>query len=113
VAKRRTVEEKYQEKILKQQKILDEFASHETEWANDLILWYRCKKLEMPEDEYRGVSYFLNKEYRNKPGSLTLLYETYLRCEKELPEGTKEMAFDLLRFRYRMYSVVLQKGGFS
>jgi len=113
VAKRKTAEERYQEKIQKQQKLLEEFASHETEWANDLILWYRCKKLEMPEDEYRGVSYFLNKEYRNKSGSLTLLYETYLRCERELPQGTKEMAFDLLRFRYKMYSVVLEKGGFS
>jgi len=113
MAKRKTVEEKYQEKVFKQKKILDEFIAHETEWANDLILWYRVKKIDMPEDEYRGVSYFLNKEYRNKLGSLTLLYETYLRCEKELPEGTREMAFDLLRFRYKMYAVVLLKGGFG
>jgi hypothetical protein len=111
--KRRTPEDKYRELIRKQQKILDEFAAHETEWANDLILWYRCKKLDMPDDEYRGVSYFLNNEFKRKAGSLTLLYQTYLRCEAELPEGTREMAFDLLRFRYKMYGNVLTKGGFG
>ncbi|MCL2410631.1 MAG: hypothetical protein FWC97_03210 [Treponema sp.] len=113
MGKRKTVEEKYQDKILKQQRILENFTSHETEWANDLILWYRCKKLDMPDDEYRGVSYFLNNEYKKKIGSLTLLYQTYLRCEAELPQGTKENAFDLVRFRYKMYAAVLANGGFS
>ena len=113
MAKRKSLEERYQENLRKQQRTLEEFISHETEWANDLMLWYRCKKLDMPEDEYRGVSYFLNKEFRNKAGSLTLLYQTYLRCENELPEGTKEMAFDLLRFRYKMYAAVLIKGGYD
>jgi len=110
--KRRSPEDKYKDKIQKQQIILDEFSAHEIEWANDLLLWYRCKKIDMPDDEYRGVSFFLNKEFRNKPGSLTLLYQTFLRCEAELPVGTKEMAFDLLRFRYKMYAAVLEKGGY-
>jgi len=43
---------------------------------------------------------------------LTLLYEMYLSIEKELPETNKENAFDLLRFRYRTYAKVLEKGGY-
>jgi len=110
--RRRTPEERYKENIRKQQKILEEFAAHEMEWANDLLLWYRYKRLEMPEDEYRGCSYFLNKEFSHKPGSLTLLYEMYLRCHRELPQVTKENAFDLLRFQFKMYAKTLDKGGF-
>jgi hypothetical protein len=110
--RRRTPEERYKENIRKQQKTLEEFAEHEIEWANDLLLWYRCKKIEMPDDEYRGCAFFLNKEYQKKPGSLTLLYEMYLRCWRELPEFTREHAFDLLRFRYKTYAVTLEKGGY-
>jgi hypothetical protein len=111
--KRFTPEERYQYSIRKQQKTLEEFAAHEIEWAGDLMLWYRTKKLEMPDDEYRACAFFQNKEYRNKPGSLTLLYEMYLRCLRELPQVTRENAFDLLRFQFKMYAKVLITGGFS
>jgi hypothetical protein len=67
----------------------------------------------MPDDEYRACAYFLNKEYLRKKGSLALLYEMYQRCGKELPDVTKENAFDILRFRYKMYAAVLLKGVFS
>jgi len=112
VAKRKTAEEKYRENVRKQQKILEEFAEYEYEWAGDLITWYRCKKLDMPEDEYRACAFFRNREYRNKLGSLTLLYQMYVRCNNELPMVTKEMAFDVLRFKYKMYAKVLEKGGY-
>ena len=111
--KRRTPEEKYKYNISKQEKILEDFADHEFEWANHLISWYRWKKEEMPDDEYRASAFFLNKEYLRKPGSLTLLYGMYLRCGTELPDVTKENAFDILRFRYRMYARLLKNGGFS
>jgi hypothetical protein len=111
--RRRTPEERYKDNIRKQQKTLEEFAEYEYEWAGDLLLWYRAKKLDMPEDEYRACAFFRNREYRNKPGSLTLLYQMYVRCNNELPETTKEMAFDVLRFKYKMYAKVLEKGGFS
>jgi hypothetical protein len=78
-----------------------------------LLLWYRVKKLEIPDDEYRAVAFFKNKEYLVKPGSLTLVYQMYLRCIRELPEYTKETAFDLLAFRFKMYAQVLKKGGFD
>ena len=111
--KRRTAEERYKEKVRKQQKILEGFAEYEYEWAGDLMLWYGAKKIEMPEDVYRACAYFRNREYKNKLGSLTLLYQMYVRCNNELPEVTKEMAFDILRFKYKMYASVLEKGGFS
>ncbi len=112
MAKRKTPEERYRDNLRKQQKTLEDFAGHEIDWAGDLILWYRRRKEEMPDDEYRACAFFLNREYLNKPGSLSLAYEMYVRCCNELPEVTKETAFDLLRFRYKMYAKVLQAGGY-
>ena len=111
--RRFTPEERYKYSLRKQQKTLDDFADHETEWAEDLIEWYRLRKEEMPNDEYRACAFFLNKEFQRKPGSLTLLYQMYLRCLNELPRATKELAFDLLGYRYKMYAVTLAKGGFD
>jgi len=110
--RRRTPEKKYKDNISKQQKKLEEFASHELEWANDLMLWYKVKKLDMPEDVYRACAYFQNKEYVKKTGSLTLLYEVYLQCWNDLPKVTRENAFDLLRYQFKLYATALSKGGF-
>jgi hypothetical protein len=111
--RRRTPEERYQYAVRKQQKTLEDFAAHEIEWAGDLMLWYRLKKEEMPDDEYRACAFFQNKDYLRKSGSLTLLYEMYLRCHRELPQVTRENAFDLLRFQFKMYANVLKVGGFD
>jgi hypothetical protein len=111
--RRKTTEEKYRDNIRKQQELLEEFAAHEIEWANDLILWYSLRKQDMPDDQYRAAAFFINHEYLRKPGSLTLLYEVFLQCSKELPEPTKEIAFDLLAYRYKTYAMTLQKGGFD
>jgi hypothetical protein len=112
VPKRKTAEERYKENLRKQEKILEEFAARETEWADDLLLWYRAKKREIPDDEYRAVAFFKNAEYLNKPGSLTLLYSLCQRMLRELPTATREIAFDLLAYRYHVYAVALEKGGF-
>ena len=111
--KRRTPEERYQYSIRKQQKTLEEYAEHEFEWAGHLQDWYRLQKKEIAEDEYRACAFFLNREYQKKPGSLSLLYQTYLRCVNELPHVTKENAFDILCFRYSMYAAVLKTGGYD
>ena len=111
--RRWTPEERYKENIRKQQETLEEFAAKEIEWAEDLIDWYRSYRREMPNDEYRACAFFLNKEYLRKPGSLTLLYGMHERCMNELPEFTKELAFDFLCFRFKSYAKVLQIGGFS
>jgi len=110
--RRRTQEEKYQYAIRKQQQTLEEFAEHEIDWAGDLIYWYKLRNEEIPDDEYRACAFFINKEYLHKPGSLTLLYEMNLQCQRELPHVTKENAFDILCFLFKMYSKTLEKGGF-
>ena len=89
---RRTVEERYRDSVRKQQKTLEGFAEHETEWANDLMRWYGARKEEMPDDEYRACAFFVNGEYLGKPGSLTLCYETYLRSLDEFPKFEKEFS---------------------
>lgn len=111
--KRLTPEEKYKNSLRKQQKTLEEFAAHEIEWADDLMRWYTLRKEDMPDDEYRACAFFKNHEYLRKPGSLSLVFEMYLRCKRELPPITKETAFDLLCFRYRMYARVLKAGGYD
>jgi hypothetical protein len=111
--RRRTVEERYRDNVRKQKKTLEEYASHEIEWADDLMRWYGLVKKDMPVDEYRACAFFKNKEYLRKPGSLTLLYQMYLRCCSELPSITKENAFDILCFRFKMYARVLKTGGYD
>jgi hypothetical protein len=110
--RRRDPETRYKENIRKQQKTLEEFAEHEFDWAGDLMYWYRLKKQDMPDDEYRACAFFQNKEYLRKPGSLTLLYGMYLGVNSELPQVTKENAFDILCFHFKMYAKVLETGGF-
>jgi hypothetical protein len=111
--RRRTPEERYNYNVRKQQKTLEDFAAQEIEWAGDLIHWYRLQKLDMPDDEYRACAFFINREYTRKPGSLSLLYQMYMRCIRELPNVTRENAFDLLCYRYKMYAAVLKTGGFD
>jgi hypothetical protein len=104
-------ETRYQDLVRHQRKTLEEYAAHEIEFAEDLLLFYKIKKMDMPDDEYRAVVFFKNREYLDKPGSLTLLYTLYQQCNRELPECTKELAFDLLSFRYKVYGCALIKGG--
>ena len=111
--RRRTVEERYNYNIRKQQRTLEEYAEYEYEWSGDLITWYKVKKMDMPDDIYRVCAFFLNREYRNKPGSLTLLYQMYVRCNAEVKEVTRENAFDILLYKYRLYAKVLETGGFG
>jgi hypothetical protein len=111
MTRRRTPEDRYNYNVRKQQKTLEEFAEHEIEWAGDLMTWYGCRKQDMPDDEYRACAFFRNREYQSKPGSLSLVYQMYLRCVHELPDVTKENAFDILCFRFKMYAAVLKSGG--
>ncbi|AEF86559.1 conserved hypothetical protein [Treponema primitia ZAS-2] len=106
-------EAQYQYLVRKQRMALEEYAAHEIEWADDLLTWYRARKLDMPDDEYRVVVFFKNHEYLRKPGSLTLLHSMYGRMMDELPESTPEIAFDLLAYRFRMYAEILRQGGYD
>jgi hypothetical protein len=110
--RRRDIETRYREHYRRERRILEEFAAHEIEWADDLLFWYKVRKEEIPDDEYRAVAFFKNQEYERKPGSLTLLYSMYQRAVKELPAPTKETAFDLVAYWYKLYARTLEKGGF-
>jgi hypothetical protein len=109
---KRDPETRYRENLRKQQAVLEEFAAHESEWADDLLLWYKARKAEIPDDQYRAVAFFKNREYLHKPGSLTTLYLMFRRCMEELPEPEKETAFDLLAYRFKLYAAALEKGGY-
>jgi hypothetical protein len=109
--RRRTPKDRYNYNRRRQLNNLDKFIEHEIEWAELLVKWYASKKIDIPDDEYRGCAFFINKEYRNKPGSLTLLYKVCNQCYRELPEVTKENAFDVLRYRFRLYAKALEKWG--
>ncbi|GHV72282.1 hypothetical protein AGMMS49928_28790 [Spirochaetia bacterium] len=109
----RDVTERYNELIRHQRRVLEEFAVKEIGYANDLLWLYRAKNLEIPNDEYRAVAYFKNREFLRKPGSLTLLYQMYWRCMAELPEPTRENSFDLLGYRYMVYARTLKEGGYD
>ena len=111
--KRRNTEQRYQDGINQQKRKLDDFIAHETEWAEHLLLWFRLKKLDMPDDEYRGCAFFINKEYLKKHGSLNLMYHTHLSCENNYVNVTRENAFDMVRYKYKTYAHVLSKGGFG
>jgi hypothetical protein len=105
-------EERYRENVRHEQRILEEYVAREIEWADDLLLWYKARKTEIPDDEYRAAVFFRNREYLRKPGSLALLYSAYRRCMEELPRPEKETAFHLLAYRFKLYAVTLEKGGY-
>ena len=109
--RRRTQKEGHSYNVRKQQKTLEDFAAYEVECADELLNWYRLRNEEILDDEYRATAYFINKEISRKPGSLILLYQVYLRCLNELPKQTKETAFDLLSYRFKMYTAALKTEG--
>jgi hypothetical protein len=109
----RDPETQYRERLRHEQQALEDFAAHEIEFADDLLLWYKLKKHDIPDDEYRAVVFFKNREFRTKPGSLSLLFSLYQRMNRELPGVTKENAFYLLAYRYKMYAITLSKGGYD
>jgi hypothetical protein len=113
VARRETAEERYKERLRKQQHLLEEFAAREIEWAGDLLRWYRIRGREIPDEVYRAASFLMNREYLRKPGALTLLFSLHGRLMEELPEPTKELAFDLVAYRFKVYAEVLKTGGYD
>lgn len=110
--KRLTPEEKYLYSLKKQRETLGAFAADEELNSEMLLLYYKQKGRDMPDDVYRSCAFFINSEYRRKPGSLFLLYQTREKLQKEFTEITKENAVDVLCYRYRMYAAMLREGGF-
>jgi hypothetical protein len=111
--RRRDPESRYRERVRHEQKTLEEYAAHESEFAGNLLTWFSVKHLEPGDEEYRGICFFRNREFISKPGSLTLLYAGYKNLMNSLPEITRENAFDVLRYRFKLYAHVLRKGGYG
>jgi hypothetical protein len=105
-------EEKYREMIRHEQKTLEDFAKSEIEWAEEYLQWNRIRKRDPPADEYTAAVYFTNREFLRKPGSLTLLLTLDKKLRREGPEVTRENAFEVLCFRFRMYGAALREGGY-
>jgi hypothetical protein len=95
-----------------EQKILEEYAADELKCAEDLLCLYQLYKIEIPDDEYRAVAFFKNREWLLKPGALNELYATSRQLFRELPAPTKEQAFDYVSYRYKVYGRMLEQGGY-
>ncbi|GHV78131.1 hypothetical protein AGMMS49942_29520 [Spirochaetia bacterium] len=104
---------RYDDLVRHQRKKLQEYAAREIVYADDLLQWYKIKKREIPDDEYRAVAFWKNREWVRKPGALNMLYDLYVRVVHELPEPIPEIAFDCLAYRFRVYAVGLRQGGFD
>jgi hypothetical protein len=109
--KRLSPEEKYLYSLKKQREALEAFAADEEANSELLLLYYKRKGRDMPDDIYRACAFFINGEYRRKSGSLFLLYQTKEKLQKNFVEITKENAADVLCYRYQMYAAMLREGG--
>ena len=109
---RRDPEEKLRYTVRNELAAIESFLKQEQETALTLLEWCRVRHEDLSDETYRAVAFLRNEEYLRKKGSVTLLYETRKRLEKELPRSTKDTAMDLVRFRFAVYTAVLGKGGF-
>ena len=110
---KRDPETRYRYAIRHEVADLGAFLKRETNAAENLTDLCRLRSFDLPDDEYRGVIFFRNAEYKRKPGSLALLFQTGRRLDRELPQSTKETIIDIVRFRFKIYSAVLKKGGYG
>ncbi|AEF86113.1 hypothetical protein TREPR_2262 [Treponema primitia ZAS-2] len=99
-------------KTRKERRLLDEFLTDETLMAHTALTLFKTKRIDPPDDVYRGLVYFINEEWKKKPGSLCLLYETKKRVQADMPPAVKEIVFDQVCYFFKVYSAVLAKEGF-
>jgi hypothetical protein len=104
--------EKHRFKTRKERKILSDFLKEETIMAQAVMNRFRQRRIDLPDDVYRGLAYFINEEWATKAGSLCLLYETKRRVQADMPPVTKENAIDQVCYVFKMYCAVLAKEGF-
>ena len=110
---RRDPEARYLDSLRHELAALREFIEKEKSAAESLREICRIRKNDPGDDVYRALIFFLNEEYRTKPGALALLYQTGERLKRELPASTKETILDLTRHRFRTYCAVLRAGGYA
>jgi hypothetical protein len=105
-------EERWLYHTRKERKILEDFVREEKLMAMTVFDIYRQKHVEMPDDVYRGIAFFINEEWLKKPGSLCLLYETKQHILADMPAVEKETALDQTCYFFKVYCAALTKGGF-
>jgi hypothetical protein len=66
----------------------------------------------MPPDVYRSVAFFVNREYKNKNGSLYLLFQADERLRKEMPVATVENITELIAYKFKVYTQILEEAGY-
>jgi hypothetical protein len=104
---------RYREKLKAQAEKAARFLDRETENANDLLTIFRNRRLEMGDDIYRSAAFFVNREWERKIEAVPILMTACERLHKELPPVTRENAIDQLCYKFRVYTQVLQQGGFN
>jgi hypothetical protein len=110
--KRAGAKEKFLYGMRNVQKTLDEFEENQRADADNLLYIYKYNKQDMPLDVYRSVAFFMNREYKNKSGSLYLLYQANERLRKEMPKATKENIVEHIAYRFKVYTQVLEEAGY-
>jgi hypothetical protein len=110
--KRLTAEEKYNYSIRLQKKQAEEFIENEELETSYLFSKFKKSGIDMPLEIYRACCFFSNKEYKMKFGSIALLVQTKEDLEKEMPPITKENLIEQICYKYKMYSKMLESGGF-
>jgi hypothetical protein len=108
--RKRNYELVYYERLKNQREALERFADDTADEAEALAGVYRRRKKDMPDDEYRSCAFFMNREYRNKNGSLFLLYRTKEKLKTELPSATDAAALDRIRYQFRVFTQMLAEG---
>jgi hypothetical protein len=91
---------------------LEEFFDSEKINADAILYHFKRSKIDMDDDVYRGIIYFLNDEYKNKPGSLTMLYNAKNKIIAGLPPVTMENVIDRYCYIYKFYTKLLIEGGY-
>jgi hypothetical protein len=87
------------------------FLEREKDNAQCLINLDRLCKRDMDDEVYRSAAYFVNREWKRKKDSIPTIINAFERLAEELPPATKETAIEQIRYRFRVYTQLLQQGG--
>jgi hypothetical protein len=110
--KKSKAELRYLRHLGRQQDMLDRFAEDESMNSELLLMLYRQKGRDMPDDIYRAVVFFRNEEYKRKQGAWALLCLLYEKLKYDMGARTKEEAVDAVCYRYQVYGQALLEGDF-
>jgi hypothetical protein len=110
--KMKKCEVRYLARLDREARELAEFLDSEKITADMVLYHFKRHKIDMDDDVYRGIVYFLNDEYKNKPGSLTMLLNAKSKIIAGLPPVTKETTIDYCCYIYKFYAKLLVEGGY-